>query len=201
VNGYVTFGSFNNLPKITPNVVALWSKILDAVPQSRLLIKNRSLADAQTRDHYEELFARHGIGAERLALTGWTPKLEDHLGLYHQIDLALDTFPYHGTTTTCEALWMGVPVVTLAGRTHAARVGVSLLSQLNLPELIARDEDDYVRIAVALAQDRERLTALRGELRPRMAQSPLCDAAAFTRDVEAAYREMWRGWCGTRTSV
>jgi predicted O-linked N-acetylglucosamine transferase (SPINDLY family) len=195
VNGYVTFGSFNNLAKVTPKVVEVWARILKAVEGARVVMKNKSFSDAATRERCHEQFIRHGIERERIALRDRLTALEDHLGLYHQIDLALDTFPYHGTTTTCEALWMGVPVITLAGHTHAARVGVSLLTRVGLPELIAQNEDDYVERAVALAQDLPRLTELRATLRQRMTQSPLCDAPAFTRNLEAAYREMWRGWC------
>ncbi|MGD0465031.1 MAG: hypothetical protein ABSB74_21315, partial [Tepidisphaeraceae bacterium] len=118
-----------------------------------------------------------------------------HLELYHRVDLALDTYPYHGTTTTCEALWMGVPVVSLAGRTHASRVGVSLLSNVGLPEFIARTPQQYVQIATGLAGDLPRLAELRRTLRPRMQASPLMDAPRFARNVEAAYRRMWENWC------
>ena len=118
-----------------------------------------------------------------------------HLALYGRVDIALDPFPYHGTTTTCEALWQGVPVVTLAGRTHAARVGVSLLTNVGLPELIAANTDDYIRIAASLATDLPRLSEWRATLREKMKASPLMNAPRFTRNVEHAYREMWRAWC------
>jgi predicted O-linked N-acetylglucosamine transferase (SPINDLY family) len=129
-----------------------------------------------------------------------TPSIASHLAAYRRVDIALDTFPYHGTTTTCEALWMGVPVVTRAGRTHASRVGVSLLTNVGLPEMIAADEDAYARIAVRLAADEARLAELRSGLRGRMAASPLTDAPRLARNVEAAYREMWRKWCATQTT-
>jgi predicted O-linked N-acetylglucosamine transferase (SPINDLY family) len=194
--GGITFGSFNYLGKVSPAVVALWARILRAVPDSNLVLKNRSFGDAETRERFSGMFAGHGIGRDRLTLAGRIPAIGDHLDWYRRLDIALDTFPYNGATTTCEALWMGVPVVTLAGRVHAARVGVSLLSQLGLPELIAADPDEYVRIAVELAADAPRRAALRRDMRARMAGSPLCDAPAFARKVEDAYRAMWREWCG-----
>lgn len=189
---HITFGSFNAMAKINEQVVALWAQILAAVAHSRLLIKNHSLRDAATRERYVALFEKQGIAADRLEFVGWLDRPAEHLALYHRLDIALDTFPYHGTTTTCEALWMGVPVVTLAGNRHAGRVGVSLLTQLGLTELIAATPQEYVRLAVALAGDTERLARLRAGLRERMRHSPLLDAQSFTRDLEAAYREMWQ---------
>ena len=136
-----------------------------------------------------------GIAPERVELVGRVPTLAEHLALYNRMDIALDTFPYNGTTTTCEAMWMGVPVITLAGRTHAARVGVSLLSNAGLPELVAHSPEEYVKIAAALAADVPRLVEIRSTLRDRMAASPLMDAPRFALNVEHAYREMWRTWC------
>jgi predicted O-linked N-acetylglucosamine transferase (SPINDLY family) len=121
--------------------------------------------------------------------------------LYHRVDIALDTFPYNGTTTTCEALWMGVPVITMTGNRHAARVGASLLTQVGLTELIASTSEEYVNIATLLASDPKSLAALRSGLRERMKNSPLCDGKTFTRDLEAAYREMWENWCATSTGT
>jgi predicted O-linked N-acetylglucosamine transferase (SPINDLY family) len=118
-----------------------------------------------------------------------------HLALYHRVDIALDPFPYNGTTTTCEALWMGVPVVVLRGDRHAARVGASLLSQIGLTELIAESVEDYVEIASTLAGDPGRLADLRRSMRSRVAESPLCDGRAFARKIEAAFRHMWTSWC------
>ncbi|MCF8507051.1 MAG: hypothetical protein K9G59_19245, partial [Caulobacter sp.] len=139
-------------------------------------------------------FAAQGIPPGRLCLDGFSPTPKLHLARYGAVDVALDPFPYSGTTTTCEALWMGVPVVTLAGDRHGARVGTSILTNIGLPELIAADQRDYVRIAVELANDRDRLRVLRGELRGRV-RTGLCDAPAFARDLEAAFRHMWRAWC------
>jgi protein O-GlcNAc transferase len=191
----VTFGSFNYLPKINPAVVALWSEILRAVPGSRLLLKSHGLSDDFSRKRMLDRFAAHGIEPDRLILHGKIPSLTDHLRLYDQVDIALDPFPYNGTTTTCEALWMGAPVVTLAGSTHAGRVGVSLLSNVGLPELIAQDRNHYMQIARQLAADPDRLTKLRSNLRQRVAESPLTNAKGFAQDVEAAFRQMWRQWC------
>jgi predicted O-linked N-acetylglucosamine transferase (SPINDLY family) len=196
--GNVTFGSFNYLAKITPRAIETWTRFLQAIPHSRLLVKSKSLADTQSRNRYLELFAEHGIGAERLDLVPWIPGRAGHLGTYGQIDIALDPFPYNGGTTTCEALWMGVPVITLRGDRFISRMGASILTQLGLTDLIAQSEADYVAKAVALASDRKRLTELRSELRPTMAASPLCDAPTFARNMEAAFRNMWQEWCARR---
>lgn len=194
--GHVTFGSFNNLAKITPEVVRSWARLLNLVPNSRILIKNPSLTDTSTRTRYYSLFQTSGVDPARVDLMGHTPGRREHLALYGRIDIALDTFPYNGTTTTCEALWMGVPVVTLTGTRHAARVGATLLNGIQLNELIAHGVDEYVTIAAYLAAAVPRLAALRVELRGRLARSPLCDRASFARKVEQAYRWMWQRWCG-----
>ena len=141
-----------------------------------------------------------GVEVGRVEFMGKVPTLAEHLGSYGRVDIALDTYPYHGTTTTCEALWMGVPVVTLAGRTHASRVGVSLLTNAGLPELIANTAEQYVEIAAKLAGNTARLAELRANLRGRMASSPLMDAPHFARNVEQAYRQMWRAWCAKQCS-
>jgi predicted O-linked N-acetylglucosamine transferase (SPINDLY family) len=153
------------------------------------------LADSATRERCHALFEARGIARERVELLDWLPSRKAHLDLYGRIDIALDTFPYNGTTTTCEALWMGVPVITLAGDRHAARVGVSLLSRMGLTELVAQSPEEYVRLAVELAGDTDRLVQLRAGLRERMKNSGLCNAPAFTRDLEQSYREMWIKWC------
>ncbi len=191
----ITFGSFNNLAKFNAGVAALWSAVLSAVPRSRLVMKFRTLSDPEVRRHILGCFADHGITEDRLIFHGFLPSATDHFALYHQIDIALDTFPYNGTTTTCEALWMGVPVIALAGETHAARVGVSILTGLGLSDLIALSGNDYVQRAAALAGDLSRLAALRRTLRQRMAAAPLTDGPGFTGRLEAAYRAMWRQWC------
>jgi predicted O-linked N-acetylglucosamine transferase (SPINDLY family) len=146
------------------------------------------------------MFTREGIIADRIELLPWNVLTKGHLDTYNHIDIGLDTFPYNGTTTTCEALWMGVPVITLAGNTHASRVGTSLLSNIGLPELIAETADEYVEIAVNLAVDVQRLQALRGSLQEMMAQSPLTDAKRFTGNLENCYRIIWEKWCKSARS-
>jgi predicted O-linked N-acetylglucosamine transferase (SPINDLY family) len=193
--GGITFGSFNNLAKLTPITLDLWGELLRAMPDARLLLKTPTTAEIQVWDRLVARFARQGIAPERLEALSRTPDYAEHLRLYQRIDIALDPFPYHGTTTTCEALFMGVPVVTLAGDRHVSRVGASLLTRVGLPELIATSPADYARIAGELAADRKRLSELRAGLRERLAQSPLCDEIGFTRILEGALREMWRIWC------
>ena len=194
-SGHITFGCFNARPKITDAVLGLWSRLLLSVPGSRLLLKNLGFREPSVQQRTRSLLADVGITPDRVELVGWAPTLAEHLNYYNQVDIALDTFSYHGTTTTCEALWMGVPVVTQAGRTHVSRVGVSLLTTVGLPELIAADDEDYLRIAVRLASDVNVLAALRSTLRSRLSASPLLDAPRFARHVEQAYRQMWRTWC------
>ena len=196
----ITFGSFNELLKVTPTTVAAWCQILDRVPGSRLLIKGTTLGDEGTRQIVLDRFREHGIDAGRVRLIGRTRTLEEHLELYNGIDVALDTYPYNGTTTTCEALWMGVPVVTRCGKVHASRVGSSLLARVGLDDLVAGDESEYIEKAVALAEDVVRRRRLRGELRDRMRESPLMASTAFTRALESAYREMWRSACAAAES-
>jgi predicted O-linked N-acetylglucosamine transferase (SPINDLY family) len=193
--GQITFGCFNALPKISGPQLQLWSGILRDVPGSRLLLKNRGLRDPSTQEHLRARLEEAGVAQERIELVAYARNLAEHLALYSRVDIALDTFPYHGTTTTCEALWMGVPVVTLAGKTHTSRVGVSLLTNAGLSELIARSPEEYAQLAATLAGDLPRLSRLRGTLRGRLEQSPLMDAPRFARDIEAAYRTMWRHWC------
>ena len=194
-NGYVTFVSFNNLAKISAEVIVVWARILNAVPGSKLIIKNNSLACAAVKRDYLELFANESIAADRLLLLPRTDKTEEHLATYNRADIGLDPFPYHGTTTTCEALWMGVPVVVLRGDRHVSRVGVSLLSCTGLAELICNDVDAYVELAVALAQDSAKLAKLRSGMRSRIEKSPLCDSRGFAHEMEQAFYGMWQEWC------
>lgn len=193
--GHITFGSFNNLAKTTPEVIRSWSRVLSGVPGSRLLLKSRATGDPATRQRLLTLFSETGISAERIGFLEPEASHDKHLAAYRQIDIALDTFPYNGTTTTCEALWMGVPVITLAGRVHAARVGVSLLTQAGLQDLIAQDETGYTDAAVRLSRDTQRLAALRSGLRQTMRHSSLCDDGGFTLELERAYRHLWADWC------
>ncbi len=193
-NGAVTFGSFNNPSKLSAPTIDAWARLLAQLPTARLLLKGKPFACAVTRASFLERLRLRGVAKERVELVAWLPD-RTHLALYNRIDIALDTFPYNGTTTTCEALWMGVPVVTLRGDRHAGRVGASLLTQMGLTDLIADSHEAYVETAAALAADPERLVELRRSLRPRMAASSLCDAPAFARKIEAAYRTMWQRWC------
>ncbi len=190
-NGFVTFGSLNRLMKLNADVVRLWAEILWAAADSKLLLKAMALDDAAVRTYWIDRFEQQGIAAERLLLFGHVTTSAAHLATYHRIDIALDPFPYNGTGTTCESLWMGVPVITLAGDRHAGRVGASLLERIGMRELIADSPDSYVRIAAELAGDPCRLARLRSDQRHRMARSPLCDAGRFTRSLEQAYRSMW----------
>ncbi len=194
-NNYLTFGSFNNYAKLSEVTIQLWCQVLQAVPHSKLLIKARSLTDETVQTTLKSRFTAAGIDSERLILLGSIPKTQDHLQMYHQMDIGLDTYPYHGVTTTCEALWMGIPVVTLLGQTHVARVGLSLLTTVGLPELVANTEVDYVNICVQLAENKEKLQQLRSQLRNKMQTSPLMKGGLFTQHLEQHYRTSWQKWC------
>jgi predicted O-linked N-acetylglucosamine transferase (SPINDLY family) len=196
-NGFARFGSFNNASKIREETIALWSRVLAAVPNSRLVLKARALGDAGARRRIFSGFAAHGIDAARLELIEAGQSLVDHLGAYRTMDVALDTFPYNGTTTTCEAMWMGVPVVSRAGQTHVSRVGLSLLTSVGHRELATETDDAFVTTAVDLASNPQRLTDLRRALREQVRTSPLCQAAAFSRRFELALRDAWRAYCAT----
>jgi predicted O-linked N-acetylglucosamine transferase (SPINDLY family) len=189
-NGHVTFGSLNTFRKINESVLRLWARILAEVPDSRLLLLS---AEGSYRRRPLEILANAGVEEHRVEFVAQRPR-RDYLELYHRLDLALDPFPYNGHTTSLDALWMGVPVVSLAGEAPVSRGGLSILRNLGLPELVARSEDDYVRIAAELARDRARLTDLRATLRDRMAHSVLMDAPRFAAQIERAYRTMWREW-------
>lgn len=193
--GHVTFGCFNNLAKITDRVLVLWGRVLQAVPDSRLRLKGRGLSEAPMRARYHERFARLGVPADRVDLLERTNETKDHLALYHDVDIALDTFPYHGTTTTCEALWMGVPVISLVGDRHMSRVGASLLTAVGRPDCLAQNADDYVRIATELASDPARLATERSGLRAALTASPLLDHAGQAARFGAALRQCWAQWC------
>jgi predicted O-linked N-acetylglucosamine transferase (SPINDLY family) len=196
--GPITFGSFNALAKMTPQVVALWARVLHALPDAQLFLKSRGLEGEATGARILALFAAQGIACERVRMAGFAETTGEHLALYGRVDIGLDTFPYNGTTTTCQALWMGVPVVTLRGDRHATRVGASLLHAVDLDGLVAASPDEYVAAAVGLAHKRARLAALRAGLRERMRRSELCDEAGFAAAMEAAYRAAWERWCRTR---
>ena len=193
------FGSFNTLAKMTPEVIRVWSDILQRVPDSRLLLKSEGLDDPATRARLLAAFGRHGVPAARLELHDWVPDYARHMALYGKVGMALDTFPYNGATTTCEALWMGVPVLTLRGSRHAARVGASLLYHAGLPEWVTESERDYVERAVTQAADRPGLVAARATIAARMRSSALTDPVGFTAALESAYRDLWVNWCTSGT--
>lgn len=192
---HVTFGSFNAVQKLSEPAIRTWAQILNAVPGSRLLLKTPGFDSPSARRHFAAAFSTAGIPAERLDFVGRIASPTDHLAAYGRADIALDSFPYGGATTTCECLWMGVPVISLEGNTHAGRTGLSLLTAVGLGELVAKDEQQYVARAVALAGDSSRLEELRLSIRDQVRSSPLCNAAAFTRKLEHAYRNIWRSWC------
>jgi protein O-GlcNAc transferase len=193
-NGYVTFGSFNNLIKVGPDVVSLWARILHAVPGSRLLLKTNQFIEPSMRQDVAQRFARHGISSSRLMLEPPVPR-PDYLKPFNRVDIALDPFPYTGITTSVECLWMGVPFITLAGKTFMARQGVGLLNNAGLPDWVAVDEDDYVKLAARRASELNTLQQLRQELRARVLASPIFDAQSFAQNFESAMRGMWRVWC------
>ena len=189
-NGFVTFGCFNNMAKLNPALFETWAEILNRVPGSHLRLKARTLVDNGVREELKAYFTGRGIEEERLDFFGHTKKMSEHLGHYHSVDIALDSYPYHGTTTTCEAMWMGCPLVTQAGKVHVSRVGVSLLHSVGLKEFIAETREDYIAKAVALAGDIDRLVALRAGMRDRLKSSRLMNATEFSRDFEKALVQM-----------
>ena len=193
--GAVVFSSFNNIAKLNDETLRLWAQILAAVPASRLALKASTLNYPDTVDRLLDSCERAGIDTARVELRGWIADRQQHLELYNEIDIALDTCPYNGTTTTCEALWMGVPVVTLAGEVHMSRVGATLLRSARLEDLVAHSSAEYVDIAVALAGNVARRHSLRAGLRARLQASPLLDHAGFTRQLEAHCRGAWGAWC------
>jgi predicted O-linked N-acetylglucosamine transferase (SPINDLY family) len=190
-NGYITFGCLNNFAKVSAEAMKLWGRLLATMPNSRLLLHCPSQA------HWQPVlsqFAEMGINADRIELVG-RQKFPGYIETYGRIDIALDPFPYGGAITTCDSLWMGVPVVTLSGRTAVGRAAQSILCNVGLPELVAKMEDEYIQIAASLAGDPARLESLRASLRQRMADSPVMNTKQFARDIEAAYRMMWKTSC------
>lgn len=190
-NGYITFGSFNRFEKLTETTLDCWVELLRRVPGSKLALSLRVADKPGLMQPFLARFAKAGVGAERLVLTGLAPR-QELMARYNEVDIALDPFPYSGGTTTVEALWMGVPVVTWPQQSFASRVSASIVRALGEPELACASREDYIEKAVALAEDKNRLRELRTRLRPQMQASPLCDAARFTRNLEAAYRQAWR---------
>lgn len=196
--GHLSFGCFQSLAKIGDEVLGAWTAILDALPGATLRLQNKQLGDEAVARQLRDRLRVHGIAPERVALHGQAPR-EAYLAAHAEVDLLLDTFPYPGGTTTCEALWMGVPTLTLAGDRLLARQGASLLHAAGLPQWIAQDRADYVARAVALASDVDGLSRLRGQLREQVRRSPLFDAASFARDFEAALWGMWQAFAAPLT--
>lgn len=192
--GQVTFGSLNALAKMNARVLDLWAQVLHAVPDSRLLMYRHKLTGT-VRDYFMQQWTSRGIDPQRLDLRHESRAGPGHLSVYHEIDIALDTFPWSGHTTACEALWMGVPVVTLYGNRHASRLVSSVLTSAGLPQWIARSSEEYIRIAKNLAANLAQLSHQRSTLRNHMAQSRLCDAVAFSREFEQAFRRIWQDCC------
>ena len=196
--GYITFGCFNHYYKLNQPLLEVWAKILQRVPNAKLLLKSKVLAnDSETQHYLETQLLLLGIATERLIIEDADP-VPQHLNAYHQIDIALDSHPYNGGTTTCEALWMGIPVVTWVGDIPPARVGLAHLSSLGLQELVAHTPEEYINICVNLANDWEQLNQLRQTLRQTMQTSPLMDATTFTQALEKRYRQVWQHWCEMR---
>jgi predicted O-linked N-acetylglucosamine transferase (SPINDLY family) len=189
-NGYTTFGSFNHSPKISDDTLDLWSRVLTEVPDSRMFIKARAFSETAVCERFRERFAARGIEPSRLTFSGLLESAQDHLAAYGKVDIALDTFPYNGTTTTCEALWMGVPVISLVGDLHAARVGYTLLNAVGLGGFAITSAEDYVALAAALSEEKDHLANLRSHLQQVVANSPLCDRFRLTKGLEDTYRKM-----------
>ncbi len=198
-NGHITFGCFNNLTKMNDAVVTLWARVLQSVTGSRLFLKAKQLGEASVRQSVLDRFAAHGIEGERLILEGASPRAE-YLAAYSRVDVALDPFPFTGGTTSAESLWMGVPVLTLAGDRFVSRQGVGLMMNACLPEWIAADADDYVARAVSHAGDLQRLSMLRDGLRQQVLASPIFDAKRFAQYFETALRGMWAQWCARQSN-
>jgi protein O-GlcNAc transferase len=192
-NGYITFGCFNNFAKVTDPVLETWAKIMAQVPNSRLMLEIPGINLPAFRANVEERLKRHGIPLERTVLERRIKS--NQFVLYNEIDIALDPFPCVGGTTSMDTLWMGVPFVTLAGKHFGSRMGVTILTNAGLKELIAESSEEYIEIAVDLATDRARLETLRHNLREKVSDSPLMNQQAFTKNMENAYREMWRIYC------
>jgi len=193
-NNYITFGSFNNLAKVNNRVLHCWSEILKALPESKMLLKCKPFISSVLRDKFHKKFEKWGIDSKRIELTHLRASNSEHLSVYNDVDLSLDTFPYAGTTTTCEALVMGVPVITLVKTNHHAHnVGYTLLSRVKgLSELIAFSEEEYVQKAIALAKDTEKLKTFRKEIRDAFRASDVCNGKKFTQGLEEVYHQLWR---------
>nr|WP_284507713.1 hypothetical protein [Caballeronia sp. GACF4] len=191
-NGHITFGCLNNPCKASERTLRMWAAILAAVPNARFIL----LAGPGPRERFSARLGALGVDLSRVRYVGYQSRV-DYLRTYQSIDIGLDTYPYNGHTTSLDALWMGVPVPSRAGDTSVSRAGLSLLMNLGIGELVVHDDAAYVDVVTRLANDLPRLTELRSTLRARLERSPMMDAPRFTRNLEAAYRQMWRAWCAS----
>jgi predicted O-linked N-acetylglucosamine transferase (SPINDLY family) len=189
--GHVTFGSMNNFAKVTDALLKTWTDLLNALPTAHMLIHAKA---GSHRERVQKIFTEAGIAAERLGFINRLP-VGEYFMQFHRFDVGLDTFPYGGGTTTCDALWMGVPVVSRFGQRAVSRAGLSILSNVGLPQLVVDSDERYIATAIKLASDVPKLAEMRANLRQQMSASPLMDGKRFARDVEAAFREMWKRWC------
>jgi len=192
--GFVTFASFNNITKLNPAIIEIWSKVLHNVENSRFLLKTSALTDKKGKVNCLGMFADNGIPEDRIDWHFRLPSKADHLNLYSEIDISLDTYPYNGTTTTFESLWMGVPVITLCGDRHVSRVGARILKAVSLDRLVTQNIDQFVNVASNLASDKAALSTYRNNLRSNLQQSPLCDAKGFAAKMENAYEKIWHDY-------
>jgi len=193
-DGRITFASVNNFAKVTPPVQHLWAQLLHAIPNSQLILQTTAVSSLHTQRLVKERFAAVGVSSDRLDFRPWSDFVQ-YMQLLTESDMTLDPFPFNGGTTTCHSLWMGAPVITLAGDRHASRMGLSMMTAIGLPEFIAHTPEEYVQIGVRMANDLPRLREIRRGMRERLAASPLLDGATYTRNLEAAYRQVWRKWC------
>lgn len=201
-NRYITFGSFNNAAKMNDQVFNLWVRVLLAVPNSKLLLKCKAFASAEVKAELHAKLESLGVEESRVILMGHKGEVREHLLLYNSLDIALDTFPYAGTTTTVEAMFMGVPVVTLKGKNHAQNVGVSLLTSVGpiVSDLIAENENQFVEIAVNLARDENRIGYIHANLRDSLLASRLCNTSEYIKNTMALYRDVWNIYCDSKTN-
>ncbi len=199
-NGYITFGSFNNYAKVSDTIVDVWAAVLKAIPTSKFLLKNQALKDPDTWQHFKGRMVERGIDPHRLHYSKFEKSTQDHLRVYQKVDIALDSFPYNGATTTFEALWMGVPVVTLVGNAHVSRVGKSILATLGFDNLIANTADEFVTLCQTLAKDVKYIQNFRQTIREKMQKSPVMDAKTFTRELEELYQRAWNNWCENQSN-
>jgi predicted O-linked N-acetylglucosamine transferase (SPINDLY family) len=198
--GFPTFGCFVSPARINPDVIACWSRILMRVPDAQLLLKNRTaFRTSEIQRRYHRAFEAHGVDLARIRLMSANDDRFNHQARYSELDIVLDTFPFNGASATFDALWMGVPVVTLSGWSFTQRLSQSLLEPISMKELIAHSPDQYEEIAVSLARRADYLYEFRTTARPRIRASRLCDGKAYAQSLDAAFRRLWRQWCSGPT--